>query len=487
MGIVIKQSIRNTLTTYFGFGIGAVNALFLYTLILGETYYGITAFVLSSSGILMPLMALGAHNTIVKFYPHGETAKKQSGFLTAMLFLPLLFFLPLGLIFYLKYTEIALWLSRENPMLLDFIWLLPVLGILMSYFEIYYAWVKVHFQSVFGSFLKEVFLRFLVSVSLLMVYYEIITAVFFVFSLVLIYGLNTSVMMLTAFWIKKPSFKLYLPDKLISILTYSFFILISGSIAALLVDIDRFMISQFVQIENVAYYSVAVFIAAVIAVPGRAMHQITYPLTAKLMAQQNFLELNKLYKQTSINLQFVGGFIFLGILVNLHQIYELIPAQYSGGIPIVFLIGFSKYFELVLGNNNAIIFNSNYYRIVLAISIFLILTTIGLNIWLIPALGIEGAAIATLLSMLAYSILKLYFVVRKIKLFPFTQNTVKLFLFSLFLFGLLYYWDFPFHPTVNIFLKSTLTTLLYVGVAYLFKISVEINQLIEKYVRLVFK
>ena len=31
MGIVLNQSIKNTAITYFGFGIGAINALFLYT------------------------------------------------------------------------------------------------------------------------------------------------------------------------------------------------------------------------------------------------------------------------------------------------------------------------------------------------------------------------------------------------------------------------------------------------------------------------
>lgn len=65
MGIVINQSIKNTVVTYFGFAIGAVNALFLYTIFLGKMHYGITTFVLSAANILMPLMAFGVHNTLV--------------------------------------------------------------------------------------------------------------------------------------------------------------------------------------------------------------------------------------------------------------------------------------------------------------------------------------------------------------------------------------------------------------------------------------
>jgi hypothetical protein len=41
------------------------------------------------------------------------------------------------------------------------------------------------------------------------------------------------------------------------------------------------------------------------------------------------------------------------------------------------MIGLSKYFDLILGNNNAIIFNTKYYRAVLFLGV--ISVTVGLN------------------------------------------------------------------------------------------------------------
>ena len=70
--------------------------------------------------------------------------------------------------------------------------------------------------------------------------------------------------------------------KLSSILKYSSLIIIAGSIATMILDIDKFMLNNYIEIEKVAYYSVATFIATVIAVPQRAMHQIMMPLTAKV-------------------------------------------------------------------------------------------------------------------------------------------------------------------------------------------------------------
>ena len=51
------------------------------------------------------------------------------------------------------------------------------------------------------------------------------------------------------------------------------------------------------------------------------MHQITYPITAKLMSDNKQEELNDLYKKSSITLQVIGGLILIGILVNINELY----------------------------------------------------------------------------------------------------------------------------------------------------------------------
>jgi len=48
-----------------------------------------------------------------------------------------------------------------------------------------------------------------------------------------------------------------------------------------------------------------------------------------------------------------------------------------------------------------------------------------------------------------------------------------------------YFWDFPFNPFINIILKSVLITISYVYLNYVFKISADINQVLEKMVPLI--
>ena len=90
MGIVQSQTLKNTITTYLGFGIGAVNTLFLYTEFMSETYYGLITYIFSTAYVMMPLLAFGVHNTIIKFYSSYKTRNSINSFLTWMLLLPLL-------------------------------------------------------------------------------------------------------------------------------------------------------------------------------------------------------------------------------------------------------------------------------------------------------------------------------------------------------------------------------------------------------------
>ena len=481
MGIIIRQSIRNTIITYVGFAIGAANALFFYTNFLGKTFYGLTAFLLSGGNILMPIMAFGVHNTLVKFYSGYKTKEERAEFLTYMLVLPLLLVIPTALVVWLGYDDIAALLSKKNPIIYNYVWLIPIIGLCMGYFEIFYAWVKVHFQSVAGNFLKEIFLRVLVMLFLFLVYFKVITVVQFVYLTVGIYFLSALLMAIYAFSVEKPALRWKVPANKRSILSYSVFIILSGSVAVLLLDIDKLMLGLYIQIENVAYYSVAIFIATVVAVPSRAMHQIVYPITAKLMSENKHDELNVLYKKTSISLQLVGGYVLLGILVNINSVYEMLPADYSGGIFVVFMIGISKYFDLILGNNNSIIFNSKYYKAVLFLGLMLALMAVSLNMILIPLYGINGAAIATLLAIGLYSLAKLLFVVKKMKLYPFNNKTGQLLGISFVGFLLFYFWNLGIHPIIDIIFKSVLLSIYYVIVTYKFNILAEANTILDNF------
>jgi hypothetical protein len=71
------------------------------------------------------------------------------------------------------------------------------------------------------------------------------------------------------------------------------------------------------------------------------------------------------------------------------------------------------------------------------------------------------------------------FVVKRMHLYPFTNQTLYSMALTFVLFLLFYFWQFPFNPIIAIVLKSILVTVFYVYINYKFVISLQINQVID--------
>lgn len=483
MGIVLKQSLNNTIVTYFGFAIGAVNTLFLYTNFMKADNYGLVQVVLSVSAVLTPILAFGVPNSLVKFYSSFQKHKEQDAFLTLMLLLPLLLIIPIALLSFLANQAIGNLLSRENPIVGNYVWHIFLIGMAMAYFEVFYAWARIRMKSIFGNFMKEVFCRIAQTVLLILLWLQWIDIEFFITSLVAFYLIRTVIMKVYAYRLRMPKLNFDFPSNWKNIITYSALIILGGSTAIVLMEIDKVMLNNFLKLENVAYYAVAGFIASTIAVPSRAMHQITYPLTATYINTKNYDALKNLYQKSSLTLFIISGLLFLLILLNLADLYKLVPENYAGGFMIVFWIGLAKVYDALLGNNNSILFNSDYYRSILFFGVLLALLAIVFNLWLIPNYGIDGAAIASFSAFFIYNSLKLVYVKKKFKISPFTKETVKVLALLLFLGALFAVFSFSFHPIINIGLKSILIIAMYVGVLYRFKISEDVYGVLRKFLR----
>lgn len=482
MGIVLKQSFVNTAILFLGFVIGGVNVLFLYTHFLQENYFGLITFLLSTANIILPLLVFGMQHTVIKYYFSYKTKIEKDSFLITTLLIPLIVIIPFGLVGAYFYETISNWLSVENPFIKKYTGLIFIIAIFMGYFEVFYSWTKVQFNSIFGNFVKEIFARICVSLLLVAVYMGWLTNEQFIYAVVVVYGVRALIMKIYALYIYRPKLIFKFPSNIKKIINFSLYIIVAGSAAGILLEIDKFMIPQMEQIAQVAYYSVGIYIASVIAIPTRAMQQITSPITAKDMNENNLVEVEKLYKKTSINLLVIGGLFFLLINLNISDLYELInKPQFTKGIWIVLIISVAKLMELALGTANAILVNSKYYKIFFYLSLAMAISVILLNKWLIKTIGINGAALATLIVVIVYSIYKIVYIKSKLRIQPFSLKTIKLLLIIFGMFALFYFWNFSFNPLINIALKSLIVVVLYLILVKKTTISKDINDLIYRY------
>ncbi len=478
MGIVFKQSAWNTIFIFLGFFFGGINTLFLYTHFLDPDYYGLITFILSTAAVLLPILIFGMQATVIKFFSTYKTNQDKDAFLTKSLFLPLLVIVPVGILGMFFYDEVANLISKKNPIIKNYAYLIFIVAIFMGYFELFYAWSKVQLQSVFGNFVREVFHRVIISVLLVLVYFKFLNADQFIYAVVIVYGFRMLIMLFYSLKLYRP--KLHFSKKVDSknMVKYAFYIVLSASAGGILLEIDKFMIPQIeTGLAKVAYYSVAVYIASVVSVPARAMLQIASPITAKALNEGNYSEVLKLYKSSSIHLLLIGGLLFLWININVVDLYKIInKPEYATGVFVVFIISLSELFKLALSTNSVILANSKYYRVYFYFSFLMAFSVVILNDILIKKYGTNGAAISTFLVVVIYGFIRLWYVLKKMKIQPFSVKTLFVFVIVGLLYLLFTQLYFPFRPFVNILIKSILVAVIYAILVYIFRISEPFNK-----------
>jgi O-antigen/teichoic acid export membrane protein len=317
---------------------------------------------------------------------------------------------------------------------------------------------------------------------LFLVYLDLLTEDQFVLAVVAVYLLRMLIMKIYALSLYFPELKWKgLPGNVRELLRFSLYIIMAGSAGTILLEIDKFMIPQLKQIAEVAYYSVGVYIASVIGIPSRAMQQIINPITAREINMNNMTEVESLYRKSSMNLLIIGGLLFLLINININEVYAIInKPEYTVGSYVVVVISVSELIKLSLGTNGAILTNSRYYRMLFYYAIGMAVSVVILNRILIDAMGIQGAALATLAVVTVFSMLRVLYLRSRMNMQPFTYRTGVLLLLVTVLFFAFHWTRLPFGPYMNILIKSCLVTGIFLTLVVRLKLSTEINQLLRK-------
>ena len=482
MGIVVRQSFLNLISIGIAFLIGAVNTLYLYPTFLGSKLQGLIIALLAISNLLQPFISFGTQHAVIRYYSKYTKKTDKDGLLTLSIIIPLVIVILFAPVFYTYYDEIRQFLFQNDQSLSQYAYVILFVAVSTSFFEVFYSWLRVKLKSVFGNFLKELYPRLLISFLLISYSYGVLDFENFVLFLIYGYYLRLLIIIIYSFYINKPRISLSFKSDFKEVFKYCLLIFLSGAASSIILDIDKSMLSSILTVENVAYYSVAVFIAAVIEIPGRAMFQILSPVVADAINKNHFKKLEGLLKKSSTNLVLVASLFFLLINLNLDDFYEMLNQDgYSIGIPIVIIVSFGKLYSMSIGCVNNIITNSKYYYYTFWFSLFSSVLAVVLNIYLITDYGIVGAAYATLIVIIIMNSLKLYLIKVKFNIHPYSKDTAKIIVLSIIGYIIFSNLKLDFQPVLNIIIKSSLILILYTLSAYIFRLSDDVNIFIDKF------
>lgn len=482
MGVIIRQSLLNSLSSYAGLALGAVNTLVLYPLAFTPEhadYYGLVQMILNYTLLVSTFTSLGVPQVMVRFHKRLEEGLHSNlGFFG--LVVPFLLLIPVAVGIFVFRDSLSVWLT-ENPSDAGLVGkYLPLLIITVAfnvYFEIFASVSQAHLRSVLPMFLKEVGRRVVASILLLAFLFEIIDFPQFIWMFCLMFPLQFVAILLVL--ARKKQLKLTwgfgkLPLK--ALLDFGFFSFLAFGGDLLVNRIDQLMIAKYVNLESVAYYTIAFFIGNVINIPNRASGGIAKPIVVSSLENGKMDELNELYKKSSVGLTLAAGLLFVFIVPNLPQIFTLLPLTFEGGILVTFLIALSKLISTSIGLNGLILSMSPYYRVTLWINIGLLVTTVLTNLWLIPLYGIAGAAIATMIVIVFNNMWKTIFLWSKYKLLPFSRSYLSVLVWIFMVSGLFFYFtQTEVSPWLGIPVRAIVGGLTFLAPIYYFKLFPDLN------------
>ncbi|TNF24971.1 MAG: polysaccharide biosynthesis protein [Bacteroidetes bacterium] len=485
MGIIRRQSIQTTVLSYLGFGLGYVNTVLLFPAFFQPDEYGLTRVLIAIVGVASQFALFGMTNAIVRFFPRFNDGdpKRQHGLLGLSLFWGLLGAGVVSLIMLLG-RDLVVSYKNDGSNLIDHYYLL-----LFPYlvFEVVYQLLAVYtralYHSVVNVFFKEVFLRAITTVLILLYFFELVSIDRFMMLFVVQYGVIA--LGLALYLIRIGNFSLAVdrtfltPELSKEMLTYRSYTMLTNASAFMLMNIDVLMITYMIGLEMTAFYAVAFYVVALMNIPRNAISNISLPVIADAWKREDLDTVQRVYEKTSINQLLMGTFIFVGIWANEGNIFQILPEAYSGGKWVLFFVGLARLADVGFGMNGGVISTSKWYRFDTYSNLILLAVTVLMNLVFIPMYGIAGAALATAISLLTFNIIKYVFLKVKFGFDPFGWKTAATIVLGIVTYLISAIIPVQEHFIIDIVFRSVVITVVFGSIAVGLKLSEDVNDFLR--------
>lgn len=495
MGLVVRQSFKSTLVTYVGVALGALNLLYFFPRYLNPELIGLRELLLGVALSLSIFTQLGLQSAMSRFFPYFQDDQRQhNGFLLFSLGVGAVGFLLFGGLFWALKEAWQSLFAANSPDANRYWWMILPLTALIMLQNILEIWARLHLRIVVNALLREILLRLGLTVLTLAYGHGYLGWDAFLGG---ICGTYVLLVLMLAVYLQRLGV-LYLDPSLVRVrrglrplmFRYSLWMIVGGAGVVIAERIDGLMLAWLTGLAATGIYSLSFFVGTIIEMPRRSVSQIAGTLISHAWKAKDFATLAQLHRQAALNQMLIGGLLLVLVWTQIDALFALIPngATYKAGKWVVLWIGLARWFDMSNGLNTEIILNSPYYRFNLASILFLGLISFTANYFMIPALGLTGAAAGSTLSILLFNGLKGGFLWFKLRIQPFGKSTGQalLLLLGMYGLGLLTQTLFPSNYASvleilwTVLWQSTLTIVVFVGILYRTRLSPEIHQGLEQ-------
>lgn len=486
MSSIRRQSIISSVVIYIGFAVGLLNTyLFAKEGIFLDSQFGLYNAFIAIATIMMAFANLAMPSFIYKFYPYYKehAGGKKNDLLTLAIAISVIGFILVTIAGFTFKELIVRKYGTNAPEIVTFYnWIFP-LGLGLTVYTILEAYAWQLQKSVFTNYLREVQWRLFTTVLIILFATGVINSFdLFIKLFAFSYPFIALTLLLYLLFTRKINFTFKLSKVTRrfskSILRLCAFVYGGTLIFTISQVFDSLLISSVLDdaLSKLAVYSVGQSIVAMIQVPQRGIIAASISHLSQAWKDKNMALIQRVYQRSSINqLIFACGLFSLIILSFTDAVYTFqLKGTYLNAYYVVILLGLTKIIDMGTGVNAQIIGTSTYWRFEMLSGVALLLVMLPSNYFLTKEFDITGTALANLISISVYNAIRIIFLWKKFKLFPFTMQSLYTLLLAAACYGICHFAFLNIHGFAGMFLRSIAFIILYATGAIGMKLSPDI-------------
>jgi O-antigen/teichoic acid export membrane protein len=436
MSTIRKQSIISSVIVYFGFALGFLNT-YLFTRQGGLTKeeFGLTNTFIAIANIMFSIAGLGMPAYISKFFPYykAHVDDKNNDQLTWALLLPCLGFLVVVIACIIFKGPLIDHIFSNSPQLPRyFYWIFPF-GFGYTIFMVLEAYAWQQRKAVLSNFLKEVLIRILVTILIVLATLQVIKSFdVFIKLYAFTYLIVTGVLLYffyknhqLHFTVTKSNVTRKFYSKIKALVSFVW----GGSLVFNVASVFNIIVIAAVLPNGMAIagiFTLAQNLSSLIQAPQRAIISASVGPLSQAWKEKDYGKINKVYHRSSINQLIFSCAMFCLIWLSFEDGIHTFHLQndYIQAKWVFFYIGLTRIIDMGTGLNAQIIGTSTYWRFEFISGLILFAITLPLNYVLTRKLGITGPAISDLIAFTIYNLIRYLFLWNKFRMQPFTTNTI---------------------------------------------------------------
>ena len=300
MGIVQRDSIRISIISYIGAAIGYLNKILLFTNFLTTEQVGLANILIIIAAVYAQFSGMGMTGVTMKFFPYfKEKEKNHHGFLFWTSLISLFGFLLITLLFLIFQKPLIDHYSEKSSLLVEYSFYVIPLALATVYYNLLEVFLRSLMKTVVFSFINEIVLRLLISGSILLFAFNLVTFHQFVMIYV---GVNCSATLLLLIYMAYLKQLLFKPEWSSTtkrffkiVLNFGLYAILGNMSYILMNNVDALMVAFIGGMKDTGIYTTVFLIATIMLIPYRALARVASPIVAQYWKNREMKKMDELY------------------------------------------------------------------------------------------------------------------------------------------------------------------------------------------------